>query len=210
MSWTTNPAVLLTGMSKANAFWPLANHESTRDRLAALARWVIVLSIVFAAVLRNAWVLIWGVILLAGLYVAASVAGDGGKKKPVPAPPPAKKPTSDNDPFQFIGTPENPNPELLNGIARTEMNEYGNPMPYSCGVEVRSMRSDITNPPPTKPTQPWVNHLYSGTDELEMGLFANPLPDQTLVAGPAVFWPYDPQPDIVSSDARLADRWQTY
>jgi len=112
------------------------------------------------------------------------------------------------DRWEFIPTPLNPTPDLLPPSAKCpdqDENPYCNPMPYQApGAEVRCRRSTYEPAP-----EPWLDKLYRGSNDTPMDLYANRLPDPTLMARP-VFWNFDPRPDIVSHQARVADRWMTY
>lgn len=103
--------------------------------------------------------------------------------------------------YEFVPTRDNPNPRLLSGVQAPAHNPYGNPLPYSRGVEVRSRRQAYL---PVKHESD-LERMYKGTDELSAGYFFHSLPDPTLMAR-EVYWPEDHHPDPVSQEAWLARR----
>lgn len=212
--WTKQPSVLWNVTGK-NALWPFAAKQTRAARYNALTRWAIIASALIVLLTRNPWNIIWGVLAIAGFALAEqstpNTTTSGSKALPVRTPHalPGSTVLQRPEAFEFVPTSVNPNPGLLDGVANPGSDEalqnpYRNPLPYDPGVAVRSRRS-VYRPK----EEPWIDNLYRGSGELSMDLFANPLPDQTLMAR-RIYWDYAPQPDIVSSEARTADRWMTY
>ena len=104
--------------------------------------------------------------------------------------------------YEFVPTRDNPHPRLLSGVQSPVHNPYGNPMPYSGGVEVRSRRQAYL---PVKHESD-LERMYKGTDEWSSGYFFHSVPDPTHMAR-EVYWPEDRHPDIVSQEAWLARRF---
>ncbi len=96
--------------------------------------------------------------------------------------------------------PVSSKPKFLDGVKDLVNNPYGNPMPYEPGIAVRSSK-----PPMQLFEDNCLAAMYRGTDEWDEHYFFNQIPDPTLMARP-VFWPQDPQPDIVSNEAACGDR----
>lgn len=212
--WTKNPSVLIMTKNR-DALWPFAAKMTPADRYNALTRWAIIATLLLVLITRNPWNAVWGVVAVVGLALAyEAYSGPSGQIHPqpqtyVPFVPDGSTILQNPESFEFIPTTLNPNPKLLNGVAQDGSDEalqnpYQNPLPYDPGVAVRSKRSQYQ-----PRDEPWIDNLYRGSGEVSMSLFANPLPDQTLMAR-RVFFNYAGQPDIVSSEARVADRWQTY
>lgn len=140
----------------------------------------------------------------------AGASGGTGTITPqlIASAPDIQEKTTRTDPWEFVPTRADPTPNLLpSGAVAPDRDEnpYQNPMPYAApGVEVRSERATYEPEP-----EPWLDKLYRGSEDTPMDWYANRLPDPTLMARP-VFWNYDDRPDIVSAQARVADRWMTY
>lgn len=213
--WIQDPSVLINTKNR-NTLWPFAANLTVAERYNALTRWAIIATILLVIITMNPRNMIWGGLAIAGLVIAEQsyTHPSSRRAKLAPTQTPSFVPDGATilqkpEAFEFIPTTLKPNPPLLDGVAadgsaEAMQNPYQNPLPYDPGVAVRSKRSRYQ---PRE--EPWVNNLYRGSGEVSMSLFANPLPDQTLMAR-RVFWAYDPQPDIVSSEARVADRPWTY
>lgn len=206
--WLERPSVLWN-VRDYRDFWPVGAHTSPADQYNAWTRCVIILTLLLVLLTLNPWNLAWGALGVGGLALAYQSTQKSVTYQQRQSVGPGATVLQPSDPFAFVPTEANPHPQLLDGVAPDGTNEalqnpYHNPLPYDSGVAVRSRRS-VYQPKP----EPWINNLYRGSGELSLDLFAYPLPDQTLMARP-VFWPDDPRPDIVSSEARVADRWMTY
>lgn len=222
--WIQDPSVLINTKNR-DALWPFAAKLTAAERYNALTRWAIIATILLVLITMNPSNMIWGGVAIAGLAIAeqsythpSSQRNRGGlgvaelaptQTPYVPFVPDGSTILQKPEAFEFVPTTLKPNPPLLDGVApdgsdEALQNPYQNPLPYDPGVAVRSKRSRYQ-----PRDEPWIDNLYRGSGEVSMSLFANPLPDQTLMAR-RVFWNYDPQPDIVSSEARVADRPWTY
>jgi len=223
--WFEDPTALLDPkiLESVAGWWPLAkaNKESAALRCNAMTR--LLIAITLGAFLLSSFdlrALIVGVVAIA----ISSLVYYGGKdakfnktKEALLKSPELFLSDSDapfggeahhRDQWEFIPTPLDPTPDLLSPSAKCpdqDENPYCNPMPYQApGAEVRCQRSTYEPKP-----EPWLDKLYRGSNDTPMDLYANRIPDPTLIARP-VFWNFDPRPDIVSAQARVADRWMTY
>ena len=208
--WTQQPSVLWS-LKNRDALWPFAAGLNPAARYNALTRWVIIGTALLLLFTKNPWNVVWGILAVAGLAMAEKAAVKPSKAAPpvhAPFATPGSTVLQRPEAFEFIPTSADPNPSLLDGVAENQdealQNPYRNPLPYDPGVAVRSKRS-VYRPK----DEPWIDNLYRGSGEVSLDLFVNPLPDQTLMAR-RIFFNYAPKPDIVSSEARVADRPWTY
>lgn len=166
----------------------------------SVSRWIIIISVVLAALLRSFWPLLVGAILLALLTVY---------QKPV-------EPTGlEPDLTQIADMPaaesswEDPVPEhmklLPSDLLQNEENPYGNPLPYDDGLAVRTARPPQDEWMKPHPDDDFEKRLWTGSGVLQPGLFYNRIPDPSLM-GRQPYWTSDPAPDIVSSQSTLWSR----
>jgi len=226
--WFDHPSVLWKPHKRlwdVSNWWPYSK-SNQGDQMAparcnALTRLVMVSTLLSLLITKfDIRALVVGSIAVA-LVVVAYAGDDRMKKKKKekknnnnndqtmePSDSPFQNKAVHRNPWEFIPTREEPTPDLLSVEAKCpdrDENPYCNPMPYTApGAEVRSQRSNYQPEP-----EPWIDKLYRGSEDTPMNLYANRIPDPTLMARP-VFWNFNAQPDIVSAQARVADRWMTY
>jgi len=229
--WFDDPKVLWTptgGLGKTAAWWPFdaslqgKSREKKALRCNAAARLIAAgTAATFVLGGFDLRALVVGAIALA-LVTMSYVAEDGRKKKngsarearlEVATPRPsdaAFRPLGarHRDPWEFVPTRNDPTPDLLPASAVApdrDENLFKNPLPYAApGAEVRTERATYEPEP-----EPWIDKIYRGSDDTPIDFYANRIPDPSLVARP-VYWNFHPQPDVVSAQARVADRWMTY
>lgn len=161
----------------------------------SVSRWIIIISVVLAALLRSFWPLLVGAVLLALLTVY---------QKPV-------EPTMEPDLAvpDLLPAEQDLIPEhmklLPSDLLQNEENPYGNPLPYDDGLAVRTARPPQDEWMKPHPDDDFEKRLWTGSGVLQPGLFYNRIPDPSLM-GREPYWTSDPAPDIVSSQSTLWSR----
>jgi len=231
--WFDDPQVLWKpkgGLEKTAAWWPFdaslqgRSREKKALRCNAATRLIAAgTAAVFALGGFDLRALVVGAIALALVTLSYAAGEASGRKKTsagahealleVGTPRRSDAPflpmgARHRDPWEFIPTRNDPTPDLLPSSAvapDADENPFRNPLPYAApGAEVRTERATYDPEP-----EPWLNKIYRGSDDTPMDWYAHKLPDTSLMARP-VYWNFHPQPDIVSAQARVADRWMTY
>ena len=167
----------------------------------SVSRWIIIISVVLAAVLRSLWPLLVGAILLALFTVYQKPVEPTVGLEPdltqIADMPAAESSWEDNIPEHMKLLPSD--------LLQSAENPYGNPLPYDDGLAVRTARPPADDWMKPHPDDDFEKRLWTGSGVLQPGLFYNRIPDPSLM-GREPYWTSDPAPDIVSSQSALWSR----